>query len=92
MACQSKQDTILSFLIINTYFYLIVSLHFLDITNKVDEPKAPLFLALVHFVKVLLELLKDLVQFGHVLSDRGQGQGKENQNENLLHRYLLLSD
>ncbi len=67
-----------------------MSLHFLNIMNKVDEPEAPLLLGLVHLAEVLLELLKHLIPLGHVVRDRGQGQGQEDQDQDLLHRHLVI--
>lgn len=63
-------------------------LHFLDIVGEVDEPLAPLRQALVALPEVLLKLLEECVQLGHVLRDRGQGQGQDCQNDEMFESHL----
>ena len=62
-------------------------LHFLDIVGEVDEPLASLLQALVALAEVLLKLLEEGVQLGHVLRDRGQGQGQDCQNDEMSQRH-----
>jgi hypothetical protein len=71
--------------------HLVVPFDFLNIVGEVDEPLAPLLQALVALAEVLLKLLEEGVQLGHVLCDRGQGQGQDCQNEEMFERHPLRS-